>query len=163
MKIPKPVLDWSSHSHESLLYVGGIFCTSFHERDADLISKSLQKWLSINWDIQLNEIKGIVEQTIQVTKSKFTGKQYTNDRVYLHHGVLKWRVGDSLPEQSLWKPPSELWDRTCFQQEVCSHYHLHIDLSHSTIAWHYWSSLDRLHHKPPDKDAITVRTSGQRG
>lgn len=37
-------------------------------------------------------------------------------------------------------------DRTCFQQGACSHSHLHIGQSHSTIVSRCWSFLGQLHH-----------------
>lgn len=38
-----PILNFSSHGHESLLYICGILGTCFHEGDSDFISKGLYK------------------------------------------------------------------------------------------------------------------------
>lgn len=36
-----PVLDFTSHGHESLLHIGGILGTGLQEWDANLVSKGL--------------------------------------------------------------------------------------------------------------------------
>lgn len=38
-----PILDFSSHGHESLFHIGGIFCTCFHKGDPNFICKCLTK------------------------------------------------------------------------------------------------------------------------
>lgn len=38
-----PVLNVCSHCHKSLFYISGIFCTCFHERNANFIRKCLLK------------------------------------------------------------------------------------------------------------------------
>ena len=39
-----PVLDFTSHGHESLLHISGILGTGLQEWDANLISKGLHKF-----------------------------------------------------------------------------------------------------------------------
>lgn len=40
--VNQPVFDWSRHGHESLLHISSIFCTCFHKRYPDFISKCLK-------------------------------------------------------------------------------------------------------------------------
>lgn len=40
-----PILNFTSHGHESLLHISGVLGTGLQEWDADLISKSLRKFI----------------------------------------------------------------------------------------------------------------------
>lgn len=53
----------------------------------------------------------------------------------------------NIPWLSVCPQPCSQLNRICSQLEACIHCHLRICQSHSTTAWHYWSSPSQLHHR----------------
>jgi hypothetical protein len=89
-----------------LFHISGIFCTSFHERYANLISKSLK----MTKKMEFSSITKFWSAQIYTC-------QYPADNSSLHRDKI------DLPLLSRMTLLYLQWDQTCFQPEVCSHYH----------------------------------------